>query len=428
MCVTAQVRVGAHLCTCVYGSAHMRIHMRVQGCACTSACKWRHARCCLRVSVQRWPMWVCVHMCVQIWACTAMCRGMRLQCLHMGLCKGRVAQLDHKYAIGLNRTCSCTHVAVCTQECKGCACVCKGRLEMCAYRSLCLNMDVSFCTRVYMHVDVCVLMDVSKGVLAHVCTCLPVGVCRCVDTHACARTGVCANRCLHVSACFFTRVCVHRGAPALTQKSFLGEAELTQDCWRAQGWEVQLCSTARCTAACRTARSTAASGCWDAGMRHCTEHTLTHTVGQSERLSTAVHSYRSAKRSQKDHQPAQLGLAVRGGTGWLRALRASPWRQRCPLPELPHPAALLTCLYALSRITHSTRGQRVNAQCSAGGAANPQLVAGASSLLPKHSSGPVAEFLHHCSVISVHCAVCSACGSFDSCSFSPVTAYLQPRS
>ena len=92
-------------------------------------------------------------------------------------------------------------------------------------------MDVSFCTRVYMHVDVCVLMDVSKGVLAHVCTCLPVGVCRCVDTHACARTGVCANRCLHVSACFFTRVCVHRGAPALPQKSFLGEAELTRDCW-----------------------------------------------------------------------------------------------------------------------------------------------------------------------------------------------------
>lgn len=258
-------------------------------------------------------------------------------------------------------------------------------------------MDVSFCTRVYMHVDVCVLMDVSKGVLAHVCTCLPVGVCRCVDTHACARTGVCANRCLHVSACFFTRMCVHRGAPALPQKSFLGEAELTRDCWRAQGREVQLCSTARCTAACRTARSTAASGCWDAGMRHCTEHTFTHTVGQSERLSTAVHSYRSAKRSQKDHQPAQLGLAVRGGTGWLRALRASPWRQRCPLPELPHPAALLTCLYALSRITHSTRGQRVNAQCSAGGAANPQLVAGASSLLPKHNSGPVAEFLHHCS-------------------------------
>lgn len=202
MCVTAQVRVGVHLCTCVYGSAHMRIHMRVQGCACTSACKWRHARCCLRVSVQRWPMWVCVHMCVQIWACTAMCRGMRLQCLHMGLCKGRVAQLDHKYAIGLNRTCSCTHVAVCTQECKGCACVCKGRLEMCAYRSLCLNMDVSFCTRVYMHVDVCVLMDVSKGVLAHVCTCLPVGVCRCVDTRACARTGVCACQCL----LFHTRV------------------------------------------------------------------------------------------------------------------------------------------------------------------------------------------------------------------------------
>ena len=234
--------------------------------------------------------------------------------------------------------------------------------------------------------------------------------------------------CVHVSACFFTRVCVHRGAPALPQKSFLGEAELTQDCWRAQGWEVQLCSTARCTAACRTARSTAASGCWDAGMRHCTEHTLTHTVGQSERLSTAVHSYQSAKRSQKDHQPAQLGLAVRGGTGWLRALRASPWRQRCPLPELPHPAALLTCLYALSRITHSTRGQRVNAQCSAGGAANPQLVAGASSLLPKHSSGPVAEFLHHCSVISVHCTVCSACGSSDSYSFSTVTAYLQPRS
>lgn len=37
--------------------------------------------------------------------------------------------------------------------------------------------------------------------------------------------------CVHVSACFFTRVCVHRGAPALPQKSFLGEAELTRDCW-----------------------------------------------------------------------------------------------------------------------------------------------------------------------------------------------------
>lgn len=261
---------------------------------------------------------------------------------------------------------------------------------------MCARVCLWVCAGVWIHMRV------------HVQGCVQIGVCMSVlvFSHACACTGV------------------HQHCP---RRVFWGRQN-SHETAGAQGREVQLCSTARCTAACRTARSTAASGCWDAGMRHCTEHTLTHTVGQSERLSTAVHSYRSAKRSQKDHQPAQLGLAVRGGTGWLRALRASPWRQRCPLPELPHPAALLTCLYALSRITHSTRGQRVNAQCSAGGAANPQLVAGASSLLPKHNSGPVAEFLHHCSVISVHCTVCSACGSSDSYSFSTVTAYLQPRS
>ena len=293
-------------------------------------------------------------------------------------------------------------------------------------------------------------MCVQIAVLEHGCVILHtcVHACRCMCAHGCQQR--CSCTCVHVFACGcvqvcgYTCVCTYRGV-CMSVLAFSHACACTgvhQHCPRrvfwgrqnshetagAQGREVQLCSTARCTAACRTARSTAASGCWDAGMRQCTEHTLTHTVGQSERLSTAVHSYRSAKRSQKDHQPAQLGLAVRGGTGWLRALRASPWRQRCPLPELPHPAALLTCLYALSRITHSTRGQRVNAQCSAGGAANPQLVAGASSLLPKHSSGPVAEFLHHCSVISVHCTVCSACGSSDSCSFSTVTAYLQPRS
>ena len=146
----------------------------------------------------------------------------------MGLCKGRVAQLDHKYAIGLNRTCSCTHVAVCTQECKGCACVCKGRLEMCAYRSLCLNMDVSFCTRVYMHVDVCVLMDVSKGVLAHVCTCLPVGVCRCVDTRACACTGV-QRLCLRASWARRRHVAVEVAGSALLAAELMGGESLKGD-------------------------------------------------------------------------------------------------------------------------------------------------------------------------------------------------------
>jgi len=35
---------------------------------------------------------VCSYVCVQRWTCTAMCKGMGLQCLHMDLYKGRVAQ------------------------------------------------------------------------------------------------------------------------------------------------------------------------------------------------------------------------------------------------------------------------------------------------------------------------------------------------
>ena len=159
------------------------------------------------------------------------------------------------------------------------------RTDRCVCARRCLNMDVSFCTCV--HACRCMCSWMSAKVFLHMCARVCLWVCAGVWIHV----RVHVQGCVHVSACFFTRVCVHRGAPALPQKSFLGEAELTRDCWRAQGREVQLCSTARCTAACRTARSTAASGCWDAGMRHCTEHTLTHTVGQSERLSTAVHSY-----------------------------------------------------------------------------------------------------------------------------------------
>ena len=124
-----------------------------------------------------------------------MCKGMRLQCLHMGLCKGRVAQLGHKYAKGLNRTCSCTHVAVCTQECKGCACVCKGRLEMCAYRSLCVCQEV-----------------LEHGcVILHTC----VHACRCMCAHGCQQR--CSCTCVHVFACGcvqvcgYTCVCTYRG-------------------------------------------------------------------------------------------------------------------------------------------------------------------------------------------------------------------------
>lgn len=195
-------------------------------------------------------------------------------------------------------TCLCGWVQ-CTQICKGaglhtcvhiCACMCmdvhvcaKVGLQMCAYISVCVCQEVFEHGCVILHVCVhacrcmCVPMDVSKGDLAHVCMCLSVGVCRCVDTCPCACTGVCANQCLHVSACFFICVCMHRGAPALPWKSFLGKAELTQEYWRAQGREVQLHSTALCTTAYRTAWSTAVSGCWDTGMKHCTEHTFTHS-------------------------------------------------------------------------------------------------------------------------------------------------------
>ena len=136
------------------------------------------------------------------------------------------------------------------------------------------------CARVFVHVVVqrdgvhaCVCVHEHRCVHQGLCTRLLGFAHTCVHTNG-VRTQGCARMRLHV--CVNAQVCVqgnlctwvygsahipaHRcackgAAEAPGNRRFLGAAQLLPECWRAQGREAQLRSTALCTTACRTARS-----------------------------------------------------------------------------------------------------------------------------------------------------------------------------
>ena len=137
MCVAKSLHMGVWFYTHVHSDSCARV------CLYMHKCTWMCARMVLLMSVQWgarkevfacecarvevWPTRVCVHTCVckdclaHMCACTGVSEGMGLQYLHMGLCKGRAAQVGiemdvceesfaHRCAKGLR--CTCAHVYV----------------------------------------------------------------------------------------------------------------------------------------------------------------------------------------------------------------------------------------------------------------------------------------------------------------------------
>ena len=149
---------------------------------------------------------------------------------------------------------------------------------MCAHAHGCVQGQSS--TRVVVHVGVqrdgvhaCVCMHehgrVHQGlctrpfVLSHFCVHMDGACtygCARMHLHVCVNAQVCVqgNLCTWVygSAHIPAHRCACKGAAeAPGNRRFLGAAQLPPECWRAQGREAQLRSTALCTTACRTARS-----------------------------------------------------------------------------------------------------------------------------------------------------------------------------
>ena len=121
------------------------------------------------------------------------------------------------------------------------------------YACVCMHehgrVHQGLCTRPFVLSHFCVPVD---GVRTYSCARMHLHVC--VNAQVCVRRSLCTW--VYGSAHFCAHRCACKGAAeAPGNRRFLGAAQLLPECWRAQGREAQLRSTALCTTACRTARS-----------------------------------------------------------------------------------------------------------------------------------------------------------------------------
>lgn len=142
-------------------------------------------------------------------------------------------------------------------------------------------MDVSFCTCVYMHVDVCVCPWMSAKVILHMCACVCLWVCAGVWIHV----RVHVQGCVQISVCMSVLVSSYACACTGVHQHCLGRVFWgRQNSHRSTGEHRvgKYSSTALRSAQQPTGQHGAplcqgVSGCWDTGMKHCTEHTFTHS-------------------------------------------------------------------------------------------------------------------------------------------------------
>ena len=146
----------------------------------------------------------------------------------------------------------CVHMAVCKAGAvlvSSCTWLCKGM--GCTHVCVCMNTNA--CIKVFaqgfwvLHTLACTRMECAhRAVQGCACTC--------VNAQVCVRRSLCTW--VYGSAHIRTHRCAcKRAVEAPGNGRYLGAAELPPECWRAQGREAQLRSTALCTTACRTARS-----------------------------------------------------------------------------------------------------------------------------------------------------------------------------